>query len=40
LDDTPAHLPPDNSEFKLTDVITQPLKVDPLKGSSKHYTKL
>ena len=35
LEDTPAHLPPDESSFNLTDVIAGPLEVNPLKGSSK-----
>jgi len=35
LEDTPAHLPHDECQFDLYDVIAGPLKVDPLKGSSK-----
>ena len=37
LEDTPAHLPHDECQFDLYDVIAGPLKVDPLKGSSKFH---
>lgn len=35
LEDTPSHLPPDESTFELTDVICGPLEVNPLRGASK-----
>ena len=33
--DTPSHLPHDEYQFDLHDVISGPLKVEALKGSSK-----
>jgi len=35
LEDTPSHLPPDESHFKLNDIIAGPIEVNPLRGSIK-----
>jgi len=35
LEATPAHLPVDEYSYQLSDVIAGPLKVNPLKGSTK-----
>ena len=35
LEPTPSHLPADEFQFKLSDVIAGPLEVNPLKGSTK-----
>ena len=35
LEGTPAHLPPDDEDYDLEDIIAGPLAVNPLKGSLK-----